>query len=165
MVRQSCTMVLVVVGLTATATGMLPAFTPGLGQAQRSPGDLARSSAMTSSLAAPDVDFEEMPQATSAPPLFVLAAASVLGLVLGLASVPQSALASAQAGQGLDAPIRAGTITQRQRDLLNVSQIDKIVKEVKVDLEKRANQTDKTDRLKVETAKLQALAEGAKIPA
>merc|ERR1719343_1560001 len=150
MVRQSCTMVLVVVGLTATATGMLPAFTPGVGQAQRTPGDLARSSAMTSSLAAPDMNIEEMPQEASAQPLFVLAAASVLGLVLGLASGPQSAVASAQAGQGLDAPMRAGTMTQRQRDLVNISQLENTVKEVKVDFEKKANQTDKADRLEVE---------------
>merc|ERR1719277_379095 len=119
---------------------------------------------MSSVFGATDMDLEA-PETTAASPLFILAAASVLGLVLGLASGPQSALASAQAGQGLDAPVRAGMMSQRQRDLLNVSQLDKIVKEVKVDLEKRANQTNKTDRLEVETAKLQALAESAKIPA
>merc|ERR1719222_880564 len=107
------------------------------------------------------MDIEEMPREASASPLFILAAASVLGLVLGLASVPQSAVASAQAGQGLDAPVRAGMMTQRQRDLVNISQLEKIVQEVKVDLEKKANQTDKADRLTVESAKLQALAASA----
>merc|ERR1719188_1960239 len=120
---------------------------------------------MTSGSVASNMDIEEMPQETSASPLFCLAAASVLGLVLGLASGPQSASASAQVGQGLDAPVRAGTMTQRQRDLVNVSQLEKIVNEVKVDLEKKANQTDKMDRLRVESAKLQALAASAKLPA
>merc|ERR1712060_499315 len=94
----------------------------------------------------------------AASPFHFLAAASVLGLLLGLASGPQPALASAQAGQGTDLPMRPGIISQRQRDMIHLSQIEKTVKEMKVDVARRANAPDRAEKVKAEMAKLHAIA-------
>mmetsp|Transcript_60763 Transcript_60763/g.130548 ORF Transcript_60763/g.130548 Transcript_60763/m.130548 type:complete len:162 (-) Transcript_60763:120-605(-) len=135
-------------------------FVPGvMGRSPSQRGSAAGAGDVTGSAAFGEV----APAAPAVAP--IVATAAALGLLLGLVSGPQVAHAGAQALQNLDLPpLGKNKMSARDRDRMDMADMDKLRAEIKEDQDKKNKQGSKEERVKAAMEQMREMASSMDLP-